>query len=122
MRVIGVGTDIVDARRIARAYARFGIRFARRILAPTEWSQFEDSSRPEVFLARRFAAKEAVCKAIGTGMRGSVDWRRIEVLHGASGQPLVRLPEAFVPVGTEIHISLADERHYATATAFAVRA
>lgn len=121
MHVIGIGTDIVDARRIARVYARYGARFAEKILGPAELREFAHSTTPESFLAKRFAAKEAVSKALGSGMRGAVQWRRIEVRHSAEGQPAIALDADVAPVGTAIHLSLADEKHYATATALAVR-
>ena len=120
MRIVGVGTDIVDVRRIAAVHARFGARFAQRILGPGEQGAFESCADPAAFLAKRFAAKEAVGKALGCGMRGGALWRRIEVGHTAAGRPRARLAAGLAP-GIDVHLSVADERCYATATALAVR-
>ena len=121
MRVIGVGTDIVDVRRVARLHARYGARFARRILARAEWAPFERAARPAVFLAGRFAVKEAVAKALGCGI-GALRWSAIEVARAESGRPTARLAADAPGAGAVLHVSLAGERHYAVACALALEA
>lgn len=89
--VIGLGTDLVDIRRIADVYARFGTRFVRRILSPREQSIFEAHRQhdPALYLAGRFAAKEALAKALGQGFRGGLSMRDFVVLTNEVGQPFV---------------------------------
>ena len=88
--ILGNGVDIVDTSRIKRSVERFGTRFARRILSSREMQRFETTPAAAAYLARQFAAKEAVSKALGTGMRG-VHFSEIEVLRQKSGAPYVEL-------------------------------
>ena len=85
--IYGIGTDIIAVERIEAALARFGERFARRILTATEWQEFTVCTHRARFLAKRFAAKESFSKAVGTGMRHPVSWQNISVVHNALGQP-----------------------------------
>ncbi|MDD5331185.1 MAG: holo-ACP synthase [Sulfuricella sp.] len=101
--IYGIGTDIIAVRRIEESLARFGDRFARRILAPEEWAEFSACVHPARFLAKRFAAKEAFAKALGTGMRHPVTWRNIRVVHDELGRPGFGL-------AAELARSLADRR------------
>ena len=82
--IIGIGTDVVDTDRVRQSMDRWGRRFARRVLSSGECAVFADRLENPEFLARQFAAKEAVAKALGTGMRRGVSFRGIEVLRLAS--------------------------------------
>lgn len=121
----GVGVDLVDTRRITTSINRFGERFVKRILADAEMRPALTGQRLAAYVARQFAAKEAVSKALGTGMRRGVHFRNILVLRAESGAPCVRLEGDAALIAREadisdIMISLSDERHYAMAYAVAV--
>lgn len=116
----GLGIDLVKIERVREVYARFGRKFARRILAAGELLRFDESQRPVNFLALRFAAKEATAKALGTGFRDGVAPRQIEVVHDAAGKPLLHLhglaAEHARRLGAAVgHVSLTDEAEYAAA-------
>ncbi|MCF7521204.1 holo-ACP synthase [Neisseria sp. ZJ106] len=85
--IYGIGTDIVSLRRIERLYRKYGQALAQRILTPEELLEFPQAAQPERYLAKRFAAKEAFSKAVGTGIRGAVAFDRIGVGHNALGKP-----------------------------------
>src|SRR5882672_5351191 len=85
--IVGVGVDIVDMSRMERLLGEYGDQFARRILAPAERPAFEASTRPVWFLANRFAAKEALSKALGTGLRYPVTLHAISVSSDVIGKP-----------------------------------
>tara|TARA_R110002072_G_scaffold51389_1_gene137874 strand:- start:65250 stop:65630 length:381 start_codon:yes stop_codon:yes gene_type:complete len=118
--ISGVGTDIVQVSRIRKSYERFGDRFARKILAEREMSEFQNAKAPVFFLAKRFAAKEAVAKALGTGMRQGVTFQSIQVGHDAAGKPEVHLFQGAGKLANDKgiirwHISLSDEKDHALA-------
>jgi holo-[acyl-carrier protein] synthase len=123
--IIGLGTDLVDIRRIADVYARFGTRFVARILSPSEQSAFALRRDPEVFLASRFAAKEAIAKALGQGFRGGLSMRDIVIQANDLGQPYV-IYEGFALTLVQqkriknTSLSISHEKHYATAVAIMV--
>ncbi len=115
-----VGVDIVEIPRIEDALSRFRERFLRRVYTDAEIAL---SRRRPPFLAARFAGKEAVMKALGTGVKG-VSWREIEILAKPSGEPLVRLYGKARAIATklglaECAISLSHSREYAVATVVA---
>jgi holo-[acyl-carrier protein] synthase len=118
--ISGVGTDIVEIRRLERLWIRYGERLARRMLGEEELLALARSSYPGRYLAKQFAAKEAVAKALGTGFRHGVSLRRIAVLRAPSGQPIVDL-SALVSLrpqewgGLRAHVSISDEAGYAVA-------
>ena len=85
--IYGIGTDLVDPARIARLLEKYGDRFARRLLSEDEWPEYTRSARPALFLAKRFAAKEALSKAFGTGIRPPVILTHIGVTHDDLGKP-----------------------------------
>ena len=125
--IFGIGIDIVEIERIDASYARFGARFAQRILGASELERFRaraarSERRGIAFLATRFAAKEAVSKALGLGMRSPMQWRSVEVINDASGRPLVKMHgelKEFVDHNRlRLHVSLTDER--LTAAAYAI--
>ncbi|HVG04436.1 MAG TPA: holo-ACP synthase [Burkholderiaceae bacterium] len=125
--IFGVGIDIVEIDRIAASYSRFGERFARRILGAREFERFQvrrarSNRRGLAFLSTRFAAKEAVAKALGLGMRSPMHWHAVEIMNDASGRPLAAVHadlRRFVEQHRlRLHVSLTDER--ATAAAYAI--
>jgi holo-[acyl-carrier protein] synthase len=126
--IYGVGVDLVEIDRIEAAYARFGERFAQRILGPAELERYHARrARSEVrglaFLATRFAAKEAISKALGLGMRAPMTWRAVEILNDPSGRPLALAQGALRDFvrhkRLRLHVSVTDERTIATAYAIA---
>jgi holo-[acyl-carrier protein] synthase len=117
-----LGLDIIRVDRIREALERFGERFVGRVLTPAEARYVRD--RPETF-AGRWAAKEAVSKVLGLGVRG-VGWTEIEIVRLPTGQPTVRLHERALrraeQLGMErIAVSISHEREYAVAIAFGIR-
>lgn len=110
----GIGTDLLDARRIRDGLARFGEHYADRMLAPAEHAGYYASRDPARFLAKSFAAKEAFAKAAGTGLRPPITLRNIAVLRDAHGKPHIECaPELASWLAdrgiTAHHVSLSDE-------------
>ena len=89
--ILGIGSDMIDIRRIAHVIERFGDRFLDRIFTDAERRKCERRVNRSASYARRFAAKEACSKALGTGFRNGVFWRDLGVVNLASGQPCMRL-------------------------------
>ena len=121
--IIGIGTDIARVARFERAMARHGERFARRLLGELERERLRDHPLPAAFLAKRFAAKEAFVKALGTGLRRGMRWTEIQVVNDALGRPSLVLSgkaQALAEAAgvRSLHLSLSDEE--ALATAFVV--
>jgi holo-[acyl-carrier protein] synthase len=121
--IIGIGTDLVEIPRIEQALARHGERFARKILVPHELERFSAHRKPAAYLAKRFAAKEAFSKAMGTGIRFPVNWQNVSVANLPSGKPCLRFSDALADLLAtrricEVHVSLTDER--AVAAAFVI--
>ena len=119
--IYGVGTDVVEIRRVEKALARFGERFARRILCEPELKRFATHRLPAAYLAKRFAAKEALTKALGTGIHAPANWHGVWVTNLKSGKPVLEfssaLKELLAKRGvTHAHVSLSDERGVAFAT------
>src|SRR4051812_38338355 len=122
--IVGIGSDLSDIRRIEKTLERHGARFTNRIFTELERTRSERKADRAASYAKRFAAKEACAKALGTGMRRGVFWRDMGVINLRSGQPtmaltggaLARLNE-IVPAGHRpmIHLSLADDHPYAQA-------
>ncbi len=126
--IFGIGIDLIEVVRIETAYVRFGERFAQRILGERELERYHarrarSDLRGIAFLATRFAAKEAIAKALGLGMRSPMMWRAVEVINDPSGRPLVASHGdllAFIRRHhLRLHVSLSDERSVATAYAIA---
>jgi holo-[acyl-carrier protein] synthase len=118
--ILGIGADIVEVARVAKLLERYGERFARRVLAPGEWEGFRVSPNRDVFLASRFAAKEAYAKALGTGLRAPVLLTSIGVTHDSSGRPLLQLAPELQALSDDRgvraqHITLTHERSIACA-------
>ncbi len=118
--IFGIGTDIVKIARMEKNLARFGDKFAQRILTPDELNEFSTQAKKAHFLAKRFAAKEATAKAMGLGFQNGLSLRHIGVGHDALGKPLLQFngyAAEFVRMRgiTEVHISIADEEDHAVA-------
>lgn len=118
--IFGIGTDIVHVDRMRDSLEKHGDKFARRILTEPEFSEFSDKQDKAAFLAKRFAAKEATAKAMGTGFSQGLSLRHIGVKHDEAGKPLLEfldVAEQFLQDNNikQMHLSLADERDYAVA-------
>lgn len=112
--IFGIGTDLLDATRIRSGLARYGEHYADRLLAPAEHAGYYASRDPARFLAKCFAAKEALAKAAGTGLRAPVTLRNIAVLRDPRGKPYLQCaPELGAWLAargvTAHHVSLSDE-------------
>lgn len=121
--IFGIGTDIVEVSRIEEALQRHGDDFARRILTDDEWDAFKLNQTKARFLAKRFAAKEAFAKALGTGLRAPATFQNIGVSHDPLGKPTLILdPHLQMLLDqkgiTQKHLSISDEK--ALAVAFVV--
>src|SRR6476646_8755525 len=122
--ILGLGSDIVDVRRIASVIERHGERFLGRIFTPTERAKAERRANKAETYAKRFAAKEACAKALGTGLRRGVFWRDMGVVNLAGGRPTMKLTggalvrlQSMKPPGCEpfIHLTITDEGAFAQA-------
>lgn len=125
MSVLGIGIDVVEVERIASSMAEFGERFAARIFTAAERAYCEAQPRPELHYAARFAAKEAVAKAFGTGIGRELAWLDMEITRRESGEPALLLSgggKAYAEMRgiAEVKISLTHARHYAAANAVAL--
>ena len=119
--IYGVGTDVVEIGRIEKALQRFGERFARRILCDPELRRFSVHKQPAAYLAKRFAAKEAFTKALGTGIHAPANWHGVWVRNLPSGKPVLEFSEPLKQLMSQrgvanSHLSLTDERGVAMAT------
>jgi holo-[acyl-carrier protein] synthase len=119
--IYGVGTDLIEIRRVERALERFGERFARRILCDPELARFRAHRQPAAYLAKRFAAKEAFTKALGTGIHAPANWHGVWVVNLRSGKPQLEFSPALRALLEQrgvrrAHVSLTDEREMACAT------
>lgn len=118
--IYGIGTDIVEVARIEASIEQFGDDFAKRILADSELESYQESHIKARFLAKRFAAKEAFSKALGTGLRAPATFQNIAVSHDELGKPMLVLAaelQAFLQAKniTKTHISISDEKNLAAA-------
>lgn len=112
--IVGIGTDLVKLSRIEASIARFGDKFARRILSPQEFILYQSHKAPELLLAKRFAVKEAAGKALGTGIGQGVSWHDIAIEHTDIGAPKLclsgRAAQHAAQQGvTSQHVSISDE-------------
>lgn len=125
MRIFGIGIDVVEVDRIAAAIERQGEAFVVKLFTSGERSYCESQKRPALHFAARFAAKEAVSKALGTGIGGQAGWLDLEIVRDAAGAPKLQLhgaAEKFAKTHgiSEIQISLTHAREYAAANAIAI--
>ena len=116
--ILGIGSDLCDIRRIARSIERFGERFTHRLFTAGERARCDARAARAEGYARRFAAKEACSKALGTGMSAGVSWQEMEVVNLPGGRPTLQLTgaalarlAAMTPPGHEavLHVSLTDD-------------
>ncbi|MEM5527802.1 holo-ACP synthase [Gammaproteobacteria bacterium AS21] len=117
----GIGTDLLKIERVEKALARSD-KFARRILTDQEYADFDKSTQPARFVAKKFAAKEAIVKALGTGIGNGVGWQHINISKDALGKPLVALSDgalerAKLLGATHYFLSYSDEKEYIVAMA-----
>ncbi len=124
--ILGIGTDIVEVVRMAQGIERYGERFAKKILSKSEFSTYQQHVNPAAFLAKRFAAKEAVVKALGCGFRDGISMKDISVSNDALGKPVITLEgkaqgKADNLAAGDILLSLADEKKYAVAYALIMK-
>ena len=119
--IYGIGTDLIEIRRVERVLQRFGERFAQRILCEPELKRFRSHKQPVAYLAKRFAAKEAFTKALGTGIHAPANWHGVWVVNLKSGKPQLEFSEALKKLLDQrnirhSHLSLTDEKDMAAAT------
>ena len=122
--IIGIGSDLADIRRIENTINRFGERFVRRVFTDIEQAKSDRRKERAASYAKRWAAKEACSKALGTGLRMGVAWAEMGVVNLPSGQPTMHLTggaaerlAALIPEGhvAEIHVTITDDHPYAQA-------
>lgn len=116
--ILGIGSDIIDIRRIARTLDRFGDRFTSRVFTERERTKCDRRAMRAASYAKRFAAKEACSKALGTGFRSGVYWRDLGVVNLPSGQPTMELTggarvrlDTLTPPGMRaaVHLTITDD-------------
>ncbi len=118
--IVGIGVDIAETVRFEKLSARFGERFARRILTDDELAEFDRRKQSNIYLATRFAAKEAVAKALGTGIGEQLGFHSIQIDNDTQGKPLLRFLGSATDLIADLKIknamiSLSDEKHYVVA-------
>jgi holo-[acyl-carrier protein] synthase len=125
--IIGIGSDLTDIRRIEQTLERYGDRFVQRIFTPVEQRKSEGRRLRAASYAKRFAAKEACAKALGTGLRRGVFWRDMGVINLKSGKPTMALTggaldrlKAILPQGMDAQIDLSITDEYPMAQAFVI--
>ncbi|MFA6921084.1 MAG: holo-ACP synthase [Gallionella sp.] len=121
--IFGIGTDIVEYARIESMWSKYGSRFAERLLSEGELPEFHGHAHPARFLAKRFAAKEAFAKAVGSGLRHPVSLSRISIAHDGLGKPVLMFDAVLRTYLAQAgiighHLSISDERN--TIVAFVV--
>jgi len=125
MRILGIGTDITECLRIAQMIERHGELFIDRVYTPEETGYCRSRKQATQHFAGRWAAKEAVLKALGTGWRRGITWHDVEVRNEAGGQPVIVLTGGAREVARQlgialVHISISHSRSHAVAFAVAV--
>ncbi len=118
--IAGVGVDIAETIRFSNLYERYGERFVRRILTDAELEQFHRRAQSTLFLATRFAVKEAAAKSLGTGFTQGVNYKSFEVSNDASGKPQLRFYCAALKLieqrqVSNVFVSISDEKNYVVA-------
>ncbi|NMH60433.1 holo-ACP synthase [Alteromonas ponticola] len=120
MAILGLGTDIIEIARVAGSAKRTQ-KLAQRVLTDPEMAIFNQHTQPERFLAKRFAAKEAAVKALGTGIGRGVGWHQMMVSNNSLGGPELTFSGEALQISrakgvTHVHLSISDEANYAVAT------
>lgn len=125
--ILGIGSDLIDIRRIEKTLARHGSRFLARVFTETEQARAARRANPAATFAKRFAAKEACAKALGTGLRQGVFWRDMGVVNLPSGRPTMHLTggalrrlQSMTPPGHSVRIDLSITDEWPLAQAFVV--
>jgi holo-[acyl-carrier protein] synthase len=125
--IIGLGNDVIDIRRVERTIERYGERFLARVFTETERLKSDNRAGRAASYAKRFAAKEACAKALGTGFRQGVFWRDMGVVNLPSGRPTLQLTggaakalERLIPEGHEVRIDLSITDDFPTAQAIVI--
>lgn len=118
--IVGIGTDIVTISRMSDKLDNNGDRFAKRLLTDSEYSEYAAKQNGASFLAKRFAAKEATVKAMGTGFAEGITWKHVAVRNNDKGAPYIELSgparEKADALGVQrIHLTISDEREHAVA-------
>lgn len=120
MAIFGIGTDIVEIARIEATVARTGDRLAKHILTPLELQEYQRHPQPARFIAKRFAAKEAASKAMGTGFRRGLQFSHFQIMNDIFGKPHILALDGAAELSALLgvkswHLSISDERHHAMA-------
>ena len=118
--IAGIGVDIAETARFEKLSTKYGERFARRILTNDELAEFDRRKQSNLYLATRFAAKEAVAKALGTGIGEQLGFHSIQIDNDKQGKPLLKFLGNANDLITRLEIknallSLSDEKHYVVA-------
>ena len=120
--IVGLGIDIIDNRRIENTIIKFGLKFKKRCFLDNEIKKSEKRLKQINFFAKRYAAKEACAKALGTGLAKGVFWKDIEVFNDYNGKPFIKLHNKALSLlnknfdfSCKIELSLSDEKHYSIA-------
>tara|TARA_B100001123_G_scaffold445704_1_gene597996 strand:+ start:524 stop:937 length:414 start_codon:yes stop_codon:yes gene_type:complete len=124
MKIFGIGTDIVNIERMDNSLKRYGKKFKKKIFSDKEINYCEKKRNSSAFYAKRFAAKEAATKALGTGIRKGISLKNIEISNNANGKPFISLKGSVASYLTKkikkkkynIHLSLSDDAPWAQAT------
>ena len=124
MEIFGIGTDIVNIKRMEHSLKKYGIRFKNKIFSKSEISYCEKKKNSSAFYAKRFAAKEALSKALGTGIRKGVNLKNIEISNNKQGKPSILLKGKVANYlkkkvknkKYDIYLSLSDDKPWAQAT------
>lgn len=127
MLLFGIGIDVVETRRVESSISQFGEQFIQRVFTPSEREYCEKHKKSSLYFAARFAAKEAVSKALGTGIGKDVAFTEIEVVKKTSGEPTIKLhgnANKFAKKHNiaQVHISITHTEHYAAANAVIMQA
>ena len=118
--IVGIGVDIAETARVEKLAARFGARFARRILTSDELAEFDRRGQSSSYLATRFAGKEATAKALGTGIGEQFGFHSVQIEHDKHGKPVLKFLDGALELIAKLEIknamiSLSDEKNYAVA-------
>ena len=124
MKIFGIGNDIINIKRMEKSLKRYGSKFKNNIFSKNEISYCERKKNPEGFYAKRFAAKEALSKALGTGIRKGIKFKNIEITNDSYGKPSIRLKggvdnylkKKLKRKKYNIYLSLSDDKPWAQAT------
>ena len=120
MSVVGIGTDIVEIERLEAMTAKALAKLAQRVLTPRELTHFGQLKFPIPYLAKRWAAKEAASKALGTGIAKGVSFQHFDIVSDDNGKPELLMSGEALNIANKMfakdfHLSISDERHYALA-------